>query len=278
MRKSPEGLSIYLKQIGRRQLLTKEQEIELSQKIEGMLVLPDGSTVAVSEREQKRAKQKMIESNLRLVVSIAKTQQNRGCDIEDLIAEGNVGLMKAVDKFDWRRGFRFSTYASWWIRQAVGRFIANQGRMIRVPGRNGSILADLNAARDEFIELHDQEPTRAELAELLGITEATVSIALSGMPYVISIDTEIGHSQDSSSLKTLRDVISDDESLSPFDMFDRKELISKISQVLDSLTPRETAILVLRFGIVQDPTDSARFPITHKELKMLENASTGVAV
>lgn len=278
MRKSPEGLSIYLKQIGRRKLLTKEQEIELSQKIEGTLVLPDGSTQPVSLHEQKRAKQKMIESNLRLVVSIAKTQQNRGCDLEDLIAEGNVGLMKAVDKFDWRRGFRFSTYASWWIRQAVGRFIANQGRAIRVPGRNGSVLAELSSARDEFIELHGQEPTRAELAELLGITETTVSTALSGTPYVVSIDAEVGRSHDAGSIKTLRDVIPDDDSLSPFDMFDKKELISKISQVLDSLTPRETAILVLRFGIVQDPTDDVRFPITHKELRMLENASTGVAI
>lgn len=259
----------YLRQIGRRKLLTKEQEVELSQRREGFRVLPDGRQEPVTEVERSRARCLMIESNLRLVVSIAKGQQNRGCDLDDLIAEGNIGLMRAVERFDWRRGFRFSTYASWWIRQAVGRLVANQGRQIRIPGRVGGITESLRQARDEFIELNGQEPTREELADLLGVTEATVTASLVGLPHVISLDAEVGHDDDPRG-PTLRDRIPDEDAESPFETLDRKELVGLVSRVLGTLTPREECVLRLRYGIVEDPRDHVRFPISAGELQDLE--------
>lgn len=248
--------------------MTKDQEIELSQKIEGYITV-NGDKVPVSSAEQKAARRRMIESNLRLVVSIAKGQQNRGCDLDDLIAEGNIGLMRAVELFDWRRGFRFSTYASWWIRQAVGRLVANQGRSIRVPGRAGNIIDDLCKVRDEFIELNGQEPTRSELAEILGITEATVATVLSGLPYVVSLETEIGGTKGQST-RTLKDVIIDEETTTPFDVIDQKEVTQHIAKILETLSPREEKILRLRFGISEDPADHQKFPITYAEIEKLK--------
>lgn len=270
MARTAQGIGIYLKQIGRRKLLTKDQEIELSQMIEGF-VIRDGIKQPVDKKTQDRARNRMIEANLRLVVSIAKGQQSRGCDLDDLVAEGNIGLMKAVERFDWRRGFRFSTYASWWIRQAVQRLVANQGRAIRVPGRAGSLADDLKVARDEFIELNGQEPTRAELAELMNVTETTVSAAIGGLPYVISLDTTVGSGGvDPNKPRTLRDIIPDEEAESPFETLDKKQLKVVLLNVLKTLPKRDELVLRLRFGITEDPFNHGEFPITKAELARLE--------
>lgn len=277
MKKASGGIGVYLKQIGRHKLLTREQEVELSKRIEagrrrewterdkktGKLSRKKYVPTEEQAKDADRARKRMIESNLRLVVSIAKGHQNRGCDLDDLIAEGNLGLMKGVERFDWRRGFRFSTYGSWWIRQAIGRLVANQGRSIRVSGRASAISKELQAAREEFIELNGQEPTRAELADLVGVTETTVSATLSGLPYIVSLDMPIG-SEDSG--RQLKDVIEDVESDSPFDLVDRKELVALVSKVLDTLPAREDKILRMRFGISEDPSNHENFPITQREI------------
>lgn len=268
------GIGTYLRQIGRRKLLTKEQEIEFSQCIEGFRLGPDGERIPTTDSEKKHARRLMIESNLRLVVSIAKGHQNRGCDLDDLIAEGNIGLMRAVERFDWKRGFRFSTYASWWIRQAVGRLVANQGHQIRTPGRLGNLSSDLRQARDEFIELNGQEPTREELAELLGVTEATVTASLMGPLSMVSLDVEIARDDDPRG-QTLKDRIPDEDAVSPFEMLDKKELIALVTRVMDTLTPREHKVLLMRYGITPDPTDHVNFPILQGELDELRGGIDG---
>jgi RNA polymerase sigma factor (sigma-70 family) len=267
MKNQRHGISIYFKQIGKRELLTKEKEIELSQMIEGFVVLPDGSTKLIDKKSQAKAKALMIESNLRLVVSIAKCQQNRGCEIDDLIAEGNIGLMKAVERFDWRRGFRFSTYASWWIKQAIQRYIANHGRVVKIPGRMGALTNELKTAREEFIKLNGQEPTRAELADLMNITETSVVAAMSGLPNFVSFDAEIN--SDNNSIRMLKDIVPDEDMLSPFEAFDKKQLKSIILSVLKTLPRREELVMRLRYGITDDPFNHGTFPISKKELQML---------
>lgn len=267
---------MYLRQIGRHKLLTKEQEIELAQQIERGVTkevreVIDGQTVVKkhvpSDDDMKvanRARDRMIRSNLRLVVSIAKGYQNRGCDLDDLIATGNIGLMKAVERFDWRRGFRFSTYGSWWIRQAVGREIASQGKSIRVPGRATNLARDLKHAREEFVELHGQDPTTLELAELLGVTESAVAASMDGIPTVISLDDRVGRGDGGD--RFVRDTIPDEDAMSPFDLINRAELVGLVRKVLETLNPREEKILRMRFGISEDPTDHERFPVTQGEI------------
>ncbi len=273
-------IGTYLSGIGKRKLLTHEQEIQLAQAIEAgqskkEIEIVEGKKIAKvikpspkEKRLARRAQNKMIESNLRLVISVAKKFKDRGCDLEDLIAAGNEGLMKAVERFDWKRGFRFSTYGSWWIRQAIQREIAGQGKQIKVPGRTITLSKDLKNVREEFISLHGQEPTRSELASLLGVTEKTISAAITGAPALLSLDDTVGKNDDNRSLK---DVIPDEESLSPFDTIDRKELISLIGNILSTLDPREDKILRMRFGISHDPHDHEQFPITKSELNAIAN-------
>lgn len=262
------GTSAYLRGISRRKLLTKEQEVELSQAIEGGRPTKTHTPTAEEIKVAGLARTRMIECNLRLVVSIAKAYQNRGCELDDLIATGNMGLMKAVERFDWRRGFRFSTYGSWWIRQAVTREVASQGRLIRVPGRAVMVARGLKHAYDEFVELHGVEPTRADLAELMGVTETTVAATMDGTPIVVSLDDPVGSSEGGD--RRVRDTISDVDAESPFDAIDRKELVALVGSVLQTLTDREEKILRMRYGIGEDPTDHEKFPITQGELEEME--------
>lgn len=268
MVKSRESLSIYMKQISKHKLLSSSQEILLSQMIEGEID-NNGIKTVVSENEKKLAKRKMIETNLRLVISIAKSYQNRGCDLEDLISEGNIGLIKAVELFDWRKGFRFSTYATWWIKQHIGRLITNQGKVIKVPNRINSMLEQLNKIRDEFIELNGQEPSRAELAAIMGVTESTISTVVNGMPYMKSLDAETNLIKSNSANQiSLKNSIPDN-SQSPFDAIDSKEIIDQVSKVLESLTSREKLILQLRFGLGSPPEEKINF-LAKKESKELQ--------
>lgn len=265
--------SDYLKKIGRRKLLTKEQEIELSKAIElgrtpdDPLAIKGHIPSAQQIKAAERAKNRMIECNLRLVVSIAKSYQSRGCELDDLIAAGNIGLMKAVERFDYSRGFRFSTYGSWWIRQAVGREVASQGRSIRVPGRATTFAKDLNNIREDFIEIHGQEPTRPELAELLGVTETTIASALEGAPVVMSFEDNVGFNGD----KKLHEVVADEEADTPFDLINKKQISDIVQKTFATLNEREEKILRMRFGIGADPTDHENFPITYSEINIMKS-------
>lgn len=226
------SLSTYFAHSGKRKLLTREQEVDLAKRIE----LGDDI-----------ARQIMIESNLRLAISIAKKYAKYGSSLEDLIQESNIGLIKAVEKFDWRKGFKFSTYASWWIKQAVTRSLTSESTQLKVPSHTLSNSRKVHAMQKEYRDNFGCDPTIAEISEILGISEKHVKEAIkcSKAKYTISIDTPV--SEDSG--RTLGETI-EDESKIPIDtLLDNQKIKATIINSLSSLTKREELVLRLRFGI-----------------------------
>ena len=225
-----DPVRMYLKEIGNVPLLTMEEEIELAKKV---------------EQGDEAAKKKLTEANLRLVVSIAKKYVGRGMPFLDLIQEGNMGLMKAVDKFDYSKGYKFSTYATWWIRQAITRGIADTGRTIRVPVHMvETINKTLRMTRTLLQEL-GREPTPEEVAERLGVPVSRVREVLKISRDPVSLDTPIGEEDDSH----LGDFIEDDSALSPADSAAFSMLREELNKALESLTDRERQVVELRFGL-----------------------------
>ena len=212
-----DPVKVYLKEIGRVPLLTPEEEIELA--------------IRISEGDEE-AKKKLAESNLRLVVSIAKRYVGRGMQFLDLIQEGNLGLIKAVDKFDYTKGFKFSTYATWWIRQAITRAIADQARTIRIPVHMVETINKVKKTNSQLLHKNGRDPTAEEIA--LRVAQEPVSL-----------ETPIGEEEDSH----LGDFIPDDEALAPADAASQMLLREQLAEVLKTLTPREERVLSLRFGL-----------------------------
>jgi RNA polymerase primary sigma factor len=225
-----DALGAYLREIGRGTLLTKEQEIELAKQIEA------GS---------EAARARMTEANLRLVVSIAKKYQGRGMPLLDLIQEGNVGLMRAVAKFDHRRGFKFSTYATWWIRQAVLRAIGDQARTIRLPIHIGDQTNKLARVSDRLRESLGRQVTDEEIAEELGITPLEVEALRQTARDTVSLETPIGEEGDTE----LGHLIEDATAESPANAAMRADLKDQVDDVLRVLAPRERRVIQLRFGL-----------------------------
>ena len=203
------------------------------------------STVQKGERDASRAKKDMIEANLRLVISIAKKYSNRGLQVLDLILEGNIGLMKAVDKFEYRRGYKFSTYATWWIRQAITRSIADQARTIRIPVHMIETINKLVRTSRQMLHEIGREPTPEELAEKLSMPLEKVRKVLKIAKEPISLETPIGDEEDSH----LGDFIEDKNAVLPLDAAIQANLRETTTRVLASLTPREERVLRMRFGI-----------------------------
>ncbi len=249
------NLDIFFKEVGKHPLLSKEQEVQLAQAIEA---------------GDKRARDKMIQSNLRLAISIAKQYNKSGCALEDLIQESTIGLMEAVDRFDWRRGFKFSTYACWWIKQAVRRHVTSNSSMIRLPNHARTVLWQANQLRKDHIEAYGSEPKLEEIAGVLGIGANTLRSLYQSASTTISLDKQIGKSGDDS--RKLYEVIPD-ESDSVVDNLMKSDMQSVVRQALSSLSAREEKVIRLRFGINAEDNDSTNFPITQKELKKLEERS-----
>ncbi|MFO7264747.1 MAG: RNA polymerase sigma factor RpoD [Bacillota bacterium] len=225
-----DPVRMYLKEIGRVPLLTAEEEVELAKRI---------------EQGDEEARRKLIEANLRLVVSIAKRYVGRGMLFLDLIQEGNLGLLKAVEKFDYRKGFKFSTYATWWIRQAITRAIADQARTIRIPVHMVETINKLVRVSRQLLQELGREPTAAEIAERMGMTEERVREIMKIAQEPVSLETPIGEEEDSH----LGDFIEDQDAQAPADAASYTMLREQLEDVLESLTPREEKVLRLRFGL-----------------------------
>ena len=231
-----DGISIddpvrmYLKDIGRVPLLTADEEIELAKRM---------------EQGDEEAKKQLAEANLRLVVSIAKRYVGRGILFLDLIQEGNLGLIKAVDKFDYRKGYKFSTYATWWIRQAITRAIADQARTIRIPVHMVETINKLIRVSRQLLQEYGREPTPAEIAKAMGISEVKVREIIKIAQEPVSLETPIGEEEDSH----LGDFIEDEAAPAPAEAASHALMKEQLWDVLDTLTPREEKVLRLRFGL-----------------------------
>ena len=199
----------------------------------------------ISQSNDKRAKDNLAKANLRLVVNIAKKYVNRGLHFLDLIQEGNIGLMKAVEKFEFERGYKFSTYATWWIRQAITRAIADQSRTIRVPVHMVETLNKINKIKRTFVQEHGREPSHAELAKELNLDEKKIKNIIKISKEPISLETPVGDSEDAS----IKDFIENENEFSPSDTVAYNDLKERVREVLKTLTPREEKVLKMRFGI-----------------------------
>ncbi len=227
--------------------------------------------MSIGEAKARRAKKEMVEANLRLVISIAKKYTNRGLQFLDLIQEGNIGLMKAVDKFEYRRGYKFSTYATWWIRQAITRSIADQARTIRIPVHMIETINKLNRISRQMLQEIGREPTPEELAERMDMPEDKVRKVLKIAKEPISMETPIGDDEDSH----LGDFIEDQNIDSPIDSASMEGLKEATQGVLAGLTPREAKVLRMRFGIDMNTDHTLeevgkQFDVTRERIRQIE--------
>jgi RNA polymerase sigma factor (sigma-70 family) len=274
---------LYLTDIGQHALLTKDDEVRLAQAIEQGEAAADElarstDLRAARRRELRRlvrhgqqAEQTFVQSNLRLVVSIAKKYQASGLPLLDLIQEGNLGLMHAVEKFDWRKGFKFSTYATWWIRQAITRGIANTGRTIRLPVHAGDTLARLQKARSRLEVQLGRVPTVAEIAAETELTEERVTEALCCAGEPLSLSEPLREDGDAE----LGDVVEDHGASSPFEVAAVAILPDEVGRLLAPLDPREREILTLRFGLDRGEPRTleevgAHFHLTRERIRQIE--------
>jgi RNA polymerase primary sigma factor len=251
-----DPVKVYLKEIGRVPLLTPEEEVDLAVRI---------------TNGDEAAKKRLSEANLRLVVSIAKRYVGRGMHFLDLIQEGNLGLIKAVEKFDYTKGFKFSTYATWWIRQAITRAIADQARTIRIPVHMVETINKVKKANSQLLHVNGREPSADEIAEELEMPVDKVREIMRVAQEPVSMETPIGEEEDSH----LGDFIPDDDAPAPQEAASHTLLKETLGNVLDSLTPREEKVLRLRFGLEDGRSRTLEevgkeFNVTRERIRQIE--------
>jgi RNA polymerase primary sigma factor len=279
---SDDSISLYLKQMASVPLLTREEEIRLAHKIERGEIAQrrlerGGQNPTLRERYLRRveikdnARAHLIKANTRLVVSIAKRYMGQGVPFLDLIQEGNLGLMKAVDKFDYRRGCKFSTYATWWIRQSITRALAQQGRVIRLPSHVGDRIRKVYRTVQHLEQHRGERPSLKEIASQMKLTPARVRWLIKVSRRPLSLEKPVGEEQDSE----LGEFIEDEDSPMPSDVAAQNLLAEKVEQILSTLTPREARILRLRFGLQDGHAYTlkevgAKFGLTRERIRQIE--------
>ena len=251
-----DSVKMYLRDIGKVPLLTAAEEVKLAQRM--------------AEGDEE-AKNRLINANLRLVVSIAKRYVGRGMQFLDLIQEGNLGLMKAVEKFDYTKGFKFSTYATWWIRQAITRSLADQARTIRIPVHMVETINKLTKTSRTLLQQLGREPTQAEIAEAMGIPESKVMEIQKIAQDPVSLETPIGEEDDSH----LGDFLEDQSAVAPMDAAEAKMLKAQVEEILNTLAPREAMVLILRYGLKDNRPRTLEevgrvFNVTRERIRQIE--------
>lgn len=251
-----DPVRMYLKEIGRAPLLVFEEEISLAKR---------------AEKHDKKARAKLIESNLRLVVSIAKKYVGRGLTLMDLIQEGNIGLQKAVEKYNWRKGYKFSTYATWWIRQAITRAIADQARTIRIPVHMVETINRYSRINRRMMQELGREPTPEEVAVAMEVDVSKIREIVKVSQEPTSLETPVGDEEDSH----LGDFIEDTKALAPLDVTSRALLKEQIEEVLSTLNDREKKVLILRFGLEDGRPRTLEevgreFQVTRERIRQIE--------
>ena len=251
-----DPVRMYLKEIGKINLLSTEEELEIAQKI---------------AQGDESAKKKMIEANLRLVVSVAKHYLGRGMQLLDLIQEGNMGLLKAVEKFDYTKGYKFSTYATWWIRQSITRAVADQARTIRIPVHMVETINRVSRTSRALVQELGREPTLTEISEQLGIPEDKIAEVVKIAQDPVSLETPVGEEDDSH----LGDFIPDDDAREPAESASYNLLRQQLSEVMKTLSPRECKVLRLRFGLEDGRAHTLEevgkeFDVTRERVRQIE--------
>ena len=254
-----DSVRMYLREIGRIPLLSTQEEVQLAKRV---------------EKGDKVAKKKLAEANLRLVVSIAKKYIGRGLSLLDLIQEGNTGLMRAVEKFDYKKGYKFSTYATWWIRQAITRAIADQARTIRIPVHMIETINKLIRVQRQLVQDLGREPTPEEIAQEMGLDVEKVEHIMKISQETVSLESPVGEEEDSK----LGDFIEDDKNLSPEENAINQLLKGHINEFLSELAPREQKILRMRFGLENGRTHTLEevgqeFGVTRERIRQIEAKS-----
>ncbi|HET9661930.1 MAG TPA: RNA polymerase sigma factor RpoD [Thermomicrobiales bacterium] len=278
-----DSVRLYLQQIGETDLLTMQGEVDLSKRIElgkfAQAQLVEAENISLLERKQllglvedgERARAHLIQANLRLVVSVAKRYVGRGMSFLDLIQEGNIGLMKATDKFDYKRGFKFSTYATWWIRQAITRSISDQSRTIRLPVHVGETINRVRKTSHRLQQIYEREPTAEEIGRAMDMTDEKVRQVLDVSRHPISLEAPVG--QDGEAF--LGDFIEDSALTPPVELASHQLLKMQIAEALDKLSERERRIIVLRFGLEDGKFRTLEevgreFGITRERIRQIE--------
>jgi len=257
---SDDAVKIYLQQIGRISLLTPDQELEVAKQIK--------------ENKSKKAKEELVNSNLRLVVSIAKKYIGRGLSFLDLIQEGNMGLIKAAEKFDYTKGFKFSTYATWWIQQAITRGIADKSRTIRLPVHMIETIGKIKKATYDLTNELNRKPSKEEIAERIDIPISKLRAVMKSAQSTISLETPLNKKEEST---RIGDFLIDNNSTSPDTKVIQENLFSEIRKILGQLSPKERDVLIMRFGLDDDGNKKTleeigtRYGVSRERIRQIEN-------